>query len=180
MALIAALVIAASVLATAVVINDGGSSAPDADLDKAATRGAADVGELAPDFSLPTLDGGTVTLSELRGGPVVVNFWASWCKPCREEFPVLAAALDDHGSAGLAVVGVTFRDIESDSREFADAMGAGWPQGIDDGGTVAATYGVRAIPLTFFLDGDGRITDRIFGGVSEREMDEALERILPS
>jgi cytochrome c biogenesis protein CcmG, thiol:disulfide interchange protein DsbE len=138
----------------------------------------AETGEPAPDFTLATLNGETVRLSDLRGRPVVVNFWASWCNPCREEFPLLADALDEHGDRDLAVVGVTYRDIESDSRAFVEEFGATWPQAVDEDAEVARAYGVRAIPQTFFVARDGRIADRIFGFSSERALEEPLAKIL--
>ena len=137
-------------------------------------------GEPAPDFELPTLDGGSVRLSEFRGRPVVINFWASWCHPCRTEFPLLADSLDDHADDELAVVGVTYRDIESDSRAFVDETGATWPQAVDEDGDVARSYGVRAIPQTFFVDRDGNVSGRLFGFSSEDELNEALAEILPA
>ena len=135
-------------------------------------------GQSAPDFELTTLDGGTVRLSALRGRPVVVNFWASWCHPCRTEFPLLADALEEHADADLAVVGVTYKDIESDSRDFVDETDANWPQGVDEDGEVARAYGVRAIPQTYFIGRDGRITGRVFGFTSEDALEEPLAEII--
>jgi cytochrome c biogenesis protein CcmG/thiol:disulfide interchange protein DsbE len=165
------------VIATAFVLADDDATETQGGVG-AATRGVADVGDEAPDFTLPALDGDTVTLSEFRGRPTVVNFWASWCHPCREEFPLLAAALDEYERDELAVVGVTYQDIESDSRTFVEEMDAVWPQAVDDGGAVARSYGVRAIPLTFFVDPDGRIADRVIGFSSKAALDASLARIL--
>jgi DsbE subfamily thiol:disulfide oxidoreductase len=177
--LAAAIVVAVAVIVTAFVL-----AADDADEPRvgtgAATRGIADVGDEAPSFTLPTLKGGALTLSELRGRPVVVNFWASWCHPCREEFPLLADALAEHKRDDLAVVGVTYQDIESDARRFVEEMDAAWPQAVDDGGSVARSYGVRAIPLTFFVDADGRVADRVIGFSTEEALDRSLATILPS
>ncbi len=155
------------------------ADAPDVVDDRAARTGVADVGERAPDFELETLEGETVRLSDLRGRPVVVNFWASWCNPCRKEFPLLAETLDENRGSDLAVVGVTYRDIESDSRDFVAEMDATWPQAIDDDGSVARAFGVRAIPVTFFVDADGVIAARLFGFSSPDALDEPLDRILP-
>ena len=141
-----------------------------------AEPGAAEPGEPAPDFALATLDGKRVRLADFRGRPVVVNFWASWCNPCRQEFPILADALATHDD--LAVVGVTFRDIESDSRAFADETGATWPLAIDDDGDVAARYGVRAIPQTVFIRADGTIAARVFGFESAEAFAEPLAMIV--
>jgi len=141
--------------------------------------GIADAGEVAPDFRLPTLDGETVQLSELRGHPVVVNFWASWCNPCRQEFPLLDKAVREHEKDGLVIVGVTFRDIESDSRDFVEETDATWPQAVDDDGAVARTFGVRTIPVTFFVDAEGVVAARLFGFSSPDALEGPLRRILP-
>jgi cytochrome c biogenesis protein CcmG, thiol:disulfide interchange protein DsbE len=135
--------------------------------------GVAEVGDLAPDFELATLDGGSVRLSELRGTPVVLNFWASWCTPCREEFPVLRAA---HRAADgeYAVVGVDTDDIRSDATDFAVEQRARWPNGFDADGEVAKRYGVIAKPQTFVIDGDGVITARLLREVDAESLADAL------
>jgi peroxiredoxin len=141
--------------------------------------GVAEVGDQAPDFTVPALDGdGEVRLSDFRGTPVVLNFWASWCNPCREEFPVLRRAAKKYGD-DVTIVGVTYRDIPDDSRAFAREEHAGWPLGEDERGTVGTeAYGVRALPQTFFIDADGRIVDRVFGITSDAALRGPLERLL--
>jgi cytochrome c biogenesis protein CcmG, thiol:disulfide interchange protein DsbE len=145
--------------------------------------GRAEVGDQAPDFELPALDGnGTVRLSDFRGRPVVLNFWASYCNPCRDEFPLFKQALREHAADDLAVVGVAFQDVPSDSRAFVRATGARWPNGIDERGTVGKQdYGVLALPQTFFIDRDGKIVDRYFAGLTTRAaLDQPLEKLLDS
>jgi len=141
--------------------------------------GVAEVGDQAPDFEVPALDGdGQVRLSDLRGRPVVLNFWASWCNPCREEFPVLRRAAKKYGD-DVEIVGVTYKDIPSDSRAFARKEHADWLLGEDERGTVGAkAYGVRALPQTFFIDADGRIVDRVFGITSDAALRGPLQRLL--
>lgn len=146
---------------------------------RVSVAGVAEVGSPAPDFVLPALEGdGEVRFADFRGRPVIVNFWASWCNPCREEFPLLKKALRDHRADELAVVGVTFEDIPADSRRFVDKMGATWPQGVDDGGHVAEAFGVRAIPQTFFVARDGTIVARVFGITSQDKLDDPLAKLL--
>jgi cytochrome c biogenesis protein CcmG/thiol:disulfide interchange protein DsbE len=141
--------------------------------------GAAEVGSPAPDFSLPALDGdGEVRLADFRGRPVIVNFWASWCNPCRQEFPLLQQALRDHRSDRLAVIGVTYRDIPDDSRDFVSQMRATWPQAVDDDRAVAKAFGVRSIPVTFFVRADGTIAARVFGFTSEAALADPLAKLL--
>jgi cytochrome c biogenesis protein CcmG, thiol:disulfide interchange protein DsbE len=144
------------------------------------TGGAGgEVGSPAPDFELPALDGsGDVRLADYRGRPVIVNFWASWCNPCRQEFPLLQQALRDHRAERLAVIGVTYQDIAPDSRTFVRQRRATWPQGVDDGGTVADAFGVRAIPQSFFVRADGTIAARIFGFTSKEALARPLNELL--
>ena len=138
-----------------------------------------DVGSPAPDFQLPALDGhGDERLADYRGRPVIVNFWASWCNPCRKEFPLLKQALRDHRAQRLAVIGVTYQDIPSDSRAFVKQKQATWPQGVDDVGAVAGAFGVRAIPQSFFVRADGTIAARVFGFTSEAALARPLAELL--
>lgn len=162
-----------------VVLDDDSESDGRTRRAEVSVAGVAEVGSPVPDFVLPSLDGnGDVRLADLRGRPVIVNFWASWCNPCREEFPLLKEALRDHRSESLAVVGVTYQDIPADSRAFVDKMDATWPQGIDEGGVVAKAFGVRAIPQTFFVSPDGTIVARVFGITSQDKLDEPLNKLL--
>ncbi len=156
--------------------NSGGTTRP------AVVSGAGgEVGSPAPDFRMPALNGnGNLSLADFRGRPVIVNFWASWCNPCRKEFPLLKKAVRDHRAQRLAVIGVTYQDIPSDSRSFVTRQGATWPQGIDDGGTVASAYGVRAIPQSFFVRPDGTIAARVFGVTSESALAGPLAKLLTS
>jgi cytochrome c biogenesis protein CcmG, thiol:disulfide interchange protein DsbE len=143
------------------------------------TGAGGEVGSSAPDFQLPALDGrGDVRLADYRGRPVIVNFWASWCNPCRQEFPLLKDAIRDHRAERLAVIGVTYQDIASDSRAFVKQRRATWPQGVDDGGAVADAFGVRAIPQSFFVRADGTIAARIFGFTSEDALARPLNELL--
>jgi cytochrome c biogenesis protein CcmG, thiol:disulfide interchange protein DsbE len=143
------------------------------------TSAGGEVGYAAPDFQLPALDRrDDARLSSYRGRPVIVNFWASWCNPCRQEFPLLKDALREHRAERLAVIGVTYQDIASDSRAFVKQRDATWPQGIDDDGAVANAFGVRAIPQSFFVRADGTIAARIFGFTSEAALADPLAKLL--
>ena len=140
----------------------------------------ASIGSLAPGFALADLDGNPVRLADLRGRPVIVNFWASWCGPCVEEFPLLQQALDDHRTDGLAVVGIVFQDRSEPARAFLARMGAGWPAAMDPNGSVAQAYGVYAPPETFFIDRQGRVAGRQVGQLSEGDLATQLTAILAS
>lgn len=164
-----------------VASNDGSDTATvtDTNVPSTASAGAPEVGAPAPDFELRTLDGARVSLGQLRGRPVIVNFWASYCHPCRQEFPLLKQVLADHRDDDLAVVGIVHQDIASDARAFVEDQRAQWPMGNDAEGTVARAYGVRPIPQTFFIDRDGVVRARIFGEMSARDLQDDLRTIIP-
>jgi len=136
------------------------------------------VGTLAPDFSLADLDGNPIRLADLRGRPVVVNFWASWCGPCVEEFPLLREAADHHAGHGLVVIGIVYQDRSEAARDFMDRNGATWAAAMDPGERVAAAYGILGPPETFFIGRDGRIEARQFGQFSAGSLDEKLAAII--
>lgn len=168
----------AGVVAALTASDDGDTGATPAE--QVSAQGVAEVGDRAPDFTLPALDGaGTVRLSDFRGRPVILNFWASWCNPCREEFPLLKQARREHSNDELAIVGVTYKDIPSDSRAFARQMKANWPNAEDERGSVGTKeYGVRALPQTFFIDADGKIVDRVFGITTRATLQDPLDKLL--
>ncbi|MGH2429236.1 MAG: TlpA family protein disulfide reductase [Candidatus Limnocylindria bacterium] len=138
----------------------------------------AGIGTVAPEFALADLDGQPVRLADLRGRPVVVNFWASWCGPCVEEFPLLREAAAEHADDGLAIVGIVYEDRSEAARGFMDRMGASWPAAMDPGGRVADAYGVFGPPETFFIGRDGVVVDRQIGQFSAASLDEKLTAII--
>ncbi len=138
----------------------------------------ARVGQPAPGFALSTLDGQTLRLSDLRGRPVIVNFWASWCGPCVEEFPLLQRAAAEHQADGLAVVGIVFRDSSGAARAFMQRMGAAWPAAMDPGEGVADRFGIYGPPETFFIGADGVVAARQIVTLSAGDLDRHLGKIL--
>ena len=138
----------------------------------------ATIGSTAPTFALADLDGNPVTLAELRGRPVVVNFWASWCAPCVEEIPELQSAVVEHRDEGLAIIGIVYSDRSEAAREFMDRMGGGWPSVMDPGGEVARAYGIYGPPESFFVDREGIIRGRQIGQLSPADLDRQLATIL--
>ncbi len=138
----------------------------------------ARVGEPAPAFVLADLDGNSVSLADLRGRPVVVNFWASWCGYCIKEFPLLASAAATHQGDQLAVVGIVFRDGSEAAREFMNRMGATWPAAMDTNAEVAARFGIIWPPDTFFIDRKGVVVSRQIGQLSAADLERGLAGIL--
>jgi cytochrome c biogenesis protein CcmG/thiol:disulfide interchange protein DsbE len=136
------------------------------------------IGQPAPGFVLADLNGNPLRLEDLRGRPVIVNFWASWCGPCVEEFPLLLSAATAHRADGLAVVGIVFRDRSEAARGFMSRMGATWPAAMDPGDGVAAQFGIIGPPDTFFIDRNGLVVGRQIGQLSSADLQRGLNQIL--
>jgi cytochrome c biogenesis protein CcmG, thiol:disulfide interchange protein DsbE len=138
--------------------------------------GAASVriGQPAPDFALTDLDGNALQLSDLRGRPVIVNFWASWCGPCVDEFPLLKRALAGHRADDLVVVGIVFRDNSEAARDFMARMGADWTAAMDPGELTARSFGIFAPPESVFIDRDGIVRGRQIGQLTANDLERQL------
>lgn len=135
----------------------------------------------APDFTLSRIDakGGDLTLSSLKGKAVVVNFWASWCIPCKDEAPELQKTYEKYGNQGLVVLGVDAKDFRQDGKRFIKRFGITYPV-VDDGrGSTLGKWGVRGFPETFFVDREGRLVGEVIeGGVDlERNRERYAEGI---
>ena len=136
---------------------------------------------VAPDWTLTTLDGETLSSSDLAGRPYLVNFWASWCVPaCVDEHPVLADAYAEFGDA-ITIVGVLYQDDPADAEAFLARYGdAGYPHVIDASGELAIDFGVTGPPETFFVDAAGIVRHREWGPLTDAEMAEQLPAVLPA
>lgn len=121
----------------------------------------------APEFDLERLDrDGRLSLASLRGKPAVINFWASWCRPCEEEVPLLEQVWREHRDEGLVVLGVDSQDFRGDARRFARKNGITYPIVHDGPGDVMRRYDLTGLPETYFLDRTGRLVcGHIIGGV---------------
>ena len=142
----------------------------------AAFRPAGDdvvVAGAAPGFEAVDLDGRPVRLADYRGRPVLINFWASWCVPCRNEFPLLKAVHDDD----VTVLGVVFEDTVEAARAFMREQGATWPGLRDPGGRIAEQYDVGfrpGLPVTVAVDRAGALADRHVGELREEDVDRLV------
>jgi cytochrome c biogenesis protein CcmG/thiol:disulfide interchange protein DsbE len=110
-----------------------------------------------PSVTLPALDGPPVSLASLRGHAVILNFWASWCVPCRDEAPLLEAVWQEYRARGLLVIGVDTQDLEAPARAFLEEFHITYPTLRDPDGTAARLFGTTGVPETFFIGRDGRI-----------------------
>jgi cytochrome c biogenesis protein CcmG/thiol:disulfide interchange protein DsbE len=143
----------------------------------ATIAGRAVVGKPAPMFTAKDLDGGTVSLASYRGRALIVSFGASWCHPCREEYPLLVDAAREHGDQ-LAIVSVMHDDLSRDARAFVREFHAAWPAINDESNAISAAYGVVGVPQTFFITPAGVVQARVYGITSHRVLDPPLERLL--
>ena len=159
---------------------EGGAAMPAAfsDGQLIAAEGAAypAVGRMAPGFRLPTLDGGSFQLSDQRGKPVVLNFWATWCGPCRNELPAIQNAAEHLGDQ------VVFAAVDQDEaadlvQSFVDEMGLTFTVPMDDGGEVGLVYNVRGLPTTFFIDRNGVIQSLWMGEMNSVTLAENIAKI---
>ncbi len=133
------------------------------------------VGKPAPEFALALFDGRAIRLSQFRGRPVVVNFWASWCKPCIYEAPLLEGTWRRYRGRGFVLVGVNVQDTDPDARAFMERFGFTFLNGPDRTGAVGIDYGVYGLPETFFVRRDGTIAHKHIGQISEEMLIQEIE-----
>ena len=135
-------------------------------------------GQAAPEIDLETLDGERVTLSSLRGRPVLVNFWATWCNPCREEFPLMVEAYAEHAGENLEILGIVHDDTTEGARAFAADERATWPMLFDSDDVAWEDYRGVGMPTSFFIDAEGMVRAFSLGGFTEEGLARQLETIL--
>ncbi len=140
---------------------------------EAAPRGSA------PNFEFTTFEGQKLALSRLEGKGVVLNFWASWCVPCREEMPYFEITYQAYKDRGVVFVGLAMQDRPEDSQVFLEELRITYPNGPDDGGDISVRYGVAGLPTTVFIAPDGKVARNWQGALSEEQLVAFVEEIAP-
>jgi cytochrome c biogenesis protein CcmG, thiol:disulfide interchange protein DsbE len=155
----------------------GGIIALPEELNPTGREPVAEVGRAAPNFALETLDGETLTLSDYRGTPVVLNFWASWCGPCRQETPALQQFAEEN--PGVQVIGINQQEQPGQARDFAEEFGVTYPIPLDQTGAVSQGFRVnRGLPVTFFISADGIIDAVHYSVVTTEDLQEYADGLV--
>jgi len=145
----------------------------------------ARVGNQAPDFQLNNLDGQSISLSDLRGKPVFINFWATWCPPCRSEMPYIQEIYEEWSGKGLVVLAINIGESPSQVEEFLESQDLSLPVLLDTRGKVTQKYNIQIygkyiLPTSFFIDKDGVIQTKIIGAFpSKAAIEKSLSKIIP-
>lgn len=136
------------------------------------------LGKPAPDFVLPALEGGEVGASDFAGRIYVVNFWASWCVPCRAEAPHLESFYRRWSPRGVGMGGIVYNDSADKATAFREEFGLTFPQAMDPGGRAAIDFGVFGVPETYVVDQRGMVMAKLLGAVGPQTLDQVLEQVL--
>jgi cytochrome c biogenesis protein CcmG/thiol:disulfide interchange protein DsbE len=138
------------------------------------------VGKPAPAFTIASLSGPErISIDAYKGKVVVLNFWSSWCVPCKEENPALADVWERYRGTDVVLLGILFQDSADAGREYTARLGNTWPSAIDENGQVALTYGVFGPPETYFIGPDGVIAGRHIGPIDAKTLITGIEKLRP-
>ena len=132
----------------------------------------------APGFTLTTFEGTTISLKDLRGKPVVINFWASWCPPCRIEAPLIERTWRTYKNRDLVFLGVNIQDRKEDALNYIREFSITYPNGPDPTGEISIDYGVSGLPVTFFVSRRGKVIRRWVGAIDKNVLISSIEEIM--
>jgi peroxiredoxin len=147
---------------------------------EASVKKGVSQGSYALDFALETMDGSKASLSDYGGSVVLVNFWATWCPPCRDEIPHFEEAYQAYKDEGLVVMGVNFQESAAEVEPFVERLGVTYPILLDESGRVVKEYRAVGLPTSVFIDRDGVIQVRHSGYLSEGQLEQYLSELLPA
>ena len=136
-------------------------------------------GNRARDFSLESLQGDKISLSDFRGTVVLINFWATWCEPCRAEVPGFEQVFRSHRDDGFVVLGINVEETREQVEPFVDSVDVTYPVLLDPGGEVSAVYRTLGLPMSLLLTPDGEIYVRHVGFLSEAALEDYLQKVMP-
>lgn len=141
------------------------------------SKPSAEAKELAPDFTLQLIDGKDFHFSDYKGKPVLINFFASWCLPCREEMPVLEQIVQEYQPKGVVFLGIAVDDTEIKMKDFIKRYGVTFPVGLDKTAGIQKSFGLYGIPTTYFIDKNGIINYFHSGVVTEELLRHELDKL---
>lgn len=162
---------------TSVQVNNNLSNAASSNQAQGLTEGL-EVGNVAPDFELQTLEGKSITLSSLKGKKVILNFWASWCPPCRQEMPDMEKFSKENNNGEIEILAVNLTDAEksrADVPTFMKSNGITFPVVLDEKGKVGQLYNISSIPASFIIDSKGVIQKKLVGPMTYESMKSMLD-----
>ena len=140
--------------------------------------GMTRIGKPAPQFAMQLLDGGEFQLSDHEGDALIINFWASWCPPCRQESPAFERQWRRYRDTGIQFVGVDIQDDVSDAEAYVREFGLTFPNGLDPDGKITIDYGVIGLPVTFFVGSSGIVEGRWVGAIPEEKLEEWVNTLV--
>ena len=140
--------------------------------------GATRVGKVAPDFKMPLIRGGDFAMADYIGRPIIVNFWASWCPPCRDESPGFERTWQRYADDNVLFVGIDIQDTLEDGLAYVESFDLTYPNGIDVDGKITVDYGVIGLPVTFFIGTDGVVKGRWVGALPEANLVSWIEDLI--
>lgn len=143
------------------------------------TQNVLKVGDDAPDFKLTDLNGNSHQLSDYKGHGVFLNFWGTWCAPCKKEMPAMGRQYEVYKNQGVQILAVNISESDLKVRSFADQYGMVFPTLIDKTKSVMQAYNVKPLPTTLLIDSEGKIAKIITGEMSEKDIQEYMESIKP-